>query len=445
MRHTKVGKNMKKFTVFSIISWMFVMATPNAFADCNSAVTLSYEGTQKPHHDEFLYMSEEEYNKSVAGYKNTGGTSGAGVGFECDEVNSHSCTINQVVSMPAGHVFEGEVINQPRRYQCGTSSLLGDDVWFVVDDNSCHTNGFGEIAVGDCVKGTNGACRELTSTECSGYEMTNPTATRFHGRCEAGPTFKCVAIDNGPTPTPIPGTDCENTGGTWGGTACVCDYNRGLTPASKTACKCIKPNATYNKTQKRCIEKTVTPAPQPVNPVTPVQPVTPGPNPVPTAPYNCDAMELVFVRTALTQWATNAQIVALANEIITYCNGTDRTAAEFTNKMAQLRALIAAAQQSAATARIQVSVTRINGSVDALNTIKNNFDISRWKNEEGKFNTARLASDSIAGVVLGTAGGLITSNVIKKNQVNNGFEDIQCTIGGQVVAGWDDQFTVGVR
>ena len=70
---------------------------------------------------------------------------------------------------------------------------------------------------------------------------------------------------------------------------------------------------------------------------------------------------------------------------------------------------------------------------------------SKWRNREGKFNTARLASDSIAGVVLGTAGGLITSHLVKKNQVKKGFEDIQCTIGGQKVAEWGDEFTVGIR
>ena len=54
------------------------------------------------------------------------------------------------------------------------------------------------------------------------------------------------------------------------------------------------------------------------------------------------------------------------------------------------------------------------------------FDAERsvWKNAQGEFNTARLASDSIAGVVLGTAGGLITSSVVKKNQIQEGFEDI---------------------
>lgn len=72
-------------------------------------------------------------------------------------------------------------------------------------------------------------------------------------------------------------------------------------------------------------------------------------------------------------------------------------------------------------------------------------NVSVWKNADGNFNTARLASDSIAGVVLGTAGGLITSNIVKKNQIENGFEDIKCTIGGQNVAAWGDQFRIGIH
>lgn len=70
---------------------------------------------------------------------------------------------------------------------------------------------------------------------------------------------------------------------------------------------------------------------------------------------------------------------------------------------------------------------------------------SVWKTDAGKFNTARLASDSIAGVVLGTAGGIITSKIVKKNQIKNGFEDLKCTIGGQVVATYGDEFTVSVK
>ena len=89
----------------------------------------------------------------------------------------------------------------------------------------------------------------------------------------------------------------------------------------------------------------------------------------------------------------------------------------------------------------------VNSIYSQLTSIHNEFrdDVSVWKNADGNFNTARLASDSIAGVVLGTAGGLITSSVVKKNQVENGFEDIKCTIGGQNVAEWGDQFRVGIQ
>ena len=96
-------------------------------------------------------------------------------------------------------------------------------------------------------------------------------------------------------------------------------------------------------------------------------------------------------------------------------------------------------QQLRATSR-----SRIIAAGRVLDDISAQFKVSVWKNEDGGFNTARLASDSIAGVVLGTAGGLITSNVIKKNQIKGGFEDIKCTIGGQTVANWGDEFQVGI-
>ncbi len=90
-----------------------------------------------------------------------------------------------------------------------------------------------------------------------------------------------------------------------------------------------------------------------------------------------------------------------------------------------------------------IAKKRIENAVSGINLLELNETV--WRTAEGKFNTSRLVSDSVAGVVLGTAGGLITSNIIKKNQVENGFEDISCTVGGQVVAAWDDEFRVGVR
>ena len=87
----------------------------------------------------------------------------------------------------------------------------------------------------------------------------------------------------------------------------------------------------------------------------------------------------------------------------------------------------------------------IRSNFAKIEEMQSGFETSKWKNEDGKFNTARLVSDSIAGVVLGTASGLITSHVVKKNQLKKGFEDLNCSIGGQVVAGWADEFIVGVN
>lgn len=70
---------------------------------------------------------------------------------------------------------------------------------------------------------------------------------------------------------------------------------------------------------------------------------------------------------------------------------------------------------------------------------------SVWSDAQGNFNTARLISDSVAGVVLGTVGGLVTSRIIKQNQIKKGFETFYCTIGGQNVANLGDEFEVSVR
>ncbi len=91
------------------------------------------------------------------------------------------------------------------------------------------------------------------------------------------------------------------------------------------------------------------------------------------------------------------------------------------------------------------SRTKITSVYNKLNAMSDDFKVSVWKNADGNFNTARLASDSIAAVVLGTTGALVTSNIVKKNQVSGGFEDISCQVGGQTVAGWGDQFSVGIQ
>ena len=102
-----------------------------------------------------------------------------------------------------------------------------------------------------------------------------------------------------------------------------------------------------------------------------------------------------------------------------------------------------------AAAQLTADQNTSRGKITTLSTtlkeMQEGFKVTVWRNEDGTFNTTRLASDSIAAVVLGTTGGLVTSHVVKKNQVNKGFDDIQCTVGGQSVAGWGDEFRVGIQ
>ena len=72
-------------------------------------------------------------------------------------------------------------------------------------------------------------------------------------------------------------------------------------------------------------------------------------------------------------------------------------------------------------------------------------DRSVWKNADGSFNATRLASDLTAGVVLGTVGGVVSGVLIKKSQVEKGFDALNCTVNGQKVADWGDEFSVGLR
>lgn len=87
----------------------------------------------------------------------------------------------------------------------------------------------------------------------------------------------------------------------------------------------------------------------------------------------------------------------------------------------------------------------VSSIIGSLEMFFGNEDKSVWKNAEGKFNGVRLASDLTAGVVLGTVGGVVSGVVIKKKQLENGFEDLHCTVGGQTVADWGDEFRVGLK
>jgi len=98
---------------------------------------------------------------------------------------------------------------------------------------------------------------------------------------------------------------------------------------------------------------------------------------------------------------------------------------------------------------VGISTLQVESSIDSyysnLLRLRDDLGLSEWRDENGNFNTARLVSDSVAGVVLGTVGGIITSKLVKKNQLKKGFEDLSCAVGGQTVAGYGDDFTVGLH
>lgn len=164
--------------------------------------------------------------------------------------------------------------------------------------------------------------------------------------------------------------------------------------------------------------------------------------------FQCLDKELAQLQEWKTTYSSDAEISALISKIIELCEGENLDEENFEKWMAELRTLIDrynAKTETERTLKYKESTTTITTITKNLDGAIAGFGTTVWKDKDGEFNTSRLISDSVAGVVLGTAGGLITSSVVKKSQVKSGFEDINCTVGGQVVAGWGDEFNVGIR
>lgn len=240
--------------------------------------------------------------------------------------------------------------------------------------------------------------------------------------------------------------NCIDSGGTWTNNQCACAANKNLTKANNGTCTCVagytyitpsnkaqgcKPtdietlrqvcntasDATWNEIEKRCV---------------------------------CNAGDDYFFNTSTKKCEPTldyAKCQALSS-IATWDSINKECRCKDPNKElnADKTECIETSESKAIRETIEIT-QRTKGIYSQLVSIHDKFRDKKsvWKDAEGNFNTARLASDSIAGVVLGTAGGLITSHVVKKNQVENGFEDIKCTIGGQNVAEWGDQFRVGIQ
>lgn len=236
---------------------------------------------------------------------------------------------------------------------------------------------------------------------------------------------------------------CENSGGTWKNNKCSCDTAKNLR-LDNGECKCLD-DVNYKRSadgkscdltdaaalERNCIAAagagavwdgtrcTCSDTKKVWNGTTCVA----NPNVA-----NCEAI-------AGAKWSNGQCVCADSNKEMN-ADGTECVETEEARKKREEAEKLAKQEEAKA------NITSIVGKI---NNLKSGLSTSVWKNKDGNFNTSRLVSDSVAGVVLGTAGGLITSNVIKKNQIKGGFEDISCTVRGQVVAGYGDEFQVGIQ
>lgn len=166
--------------------------------------------------------------------------------------------------------------------------------------------------------------------------------------------------------------------------------------------------------------------------------------------YVCDPVLLANLAKWRTQCVNKSDVLRQILELEEYCKGKPskevflRLYDETFNSVKQCAETAETVVDDTAQ-KLKRSRAKITSAYNDLVGIAKGFKVSVWKNKEGNFNTARLASDSIAAVVLGTTGALVTSSIVKKNQVEGGFEDIKCTIGGQTVADWGDEFRVGIQ
>ena len=232
--------------------------------------------------------------------------------------------------------------------------------------------------------------------------------------------------------------ECESSGGTWAASKCTCDQTKNLR-LENNKCVCLNnTDYTYNAENKRCDLTNL--AEKKMQCESEVSKESGA------YWYNndcmCQTQDYVWIdgmcklnpKIDECRHINGAQW--LNNECV--CNDKNMEINEARTECVLTTDALLSINQSQAK-------EKISSAISELDEISSGLKLTVWRNEEGKFNTSRLLSDSIAGVVLGTAGGLITSNVVKKNQIENGFEDIQCSVGGQVVAGWGDEFRVGIQ
>lgn len=336
---------------------------------------------------------------------------------KCELVNGE----NKMVCYPLGDSVTPPVLQCP-----GNSSdkILSQENCAADEQFVCHLSDVNtrKCKCGSCDKKDNVVNQCPTGSSANVLSQAN---------CKSSQTFQCAKKDA--SGKCICGT-CRDKGNGGGGSTTTCPEGSSRQITSPTKCKdgenfeCTKWKG--NVCQCGACKK-------------PGQPVV-----EPEKPLDCSTM--VTQMASLLKWQAEcvgeATIMNQISNIMTMCTNGTMTRAVFESMFNSLILLKPEqCEDRNAAALIARKKKEISEGVSRIDSFVAGFDTSVWKDKDGDFNTARLASDSIAGVVLGTTGALVTSNIVKKNQVKGGFEDIQCIIGGQTVAGWGDEFQVGIQ
>lgn len=365
--------------------------------------------------NEYLFPTTAHYNNREA--------------LICGGFDKNNCNNNQMVIITGTHVHQNITITDPKIYKCATEGgNLWRDGWnsglpgCASLENRTLVTTFGDkdiyVLKSERAYGLSG----------STYYVTNDVCYAVRGQ-EVKPEPK-------PEPKPKPKKKtCKEGRSTPEGKAC-CDLPPSVATWDDPNCNCVDTNKQFSIVDGKgaCI--------------------------VPQAKvddkYTCSSLDLSLINLWKTTCKDSQMVLQLIQEFETMCTNSNLTVAEY-NKISNQVSLAVElncqpkieeekkdVEEKKPDPNLQ-SRAAIIAAGGMLDKIASSLDVNVWKDKDGKFNTARLASDSIAAVVLGTAGGLITSSVMKKHQVEDGFEDLKCTIGGQPVAGWGDEFTVGIQ
>lgn len=458
---------MKKILMF--LCCVFAINGAWGAGDCPASF-IQFSGIQKPNDNEFLYTTAAAQQSAVAGFENsrsfklTGGQV-----YECD--NQQGCMNGSLVFVDSDKefVFKGNTVSSVI-FQCAVGF---EDKWNTYKYNECPDNLYDNKpikfinddtdkcrAVGPynycCYTGEHLKCLQAAKND-------EPAAWTVEGKCYCGNRKdgnteqytwngehcvpvkinesgkkSCDGVAHGKSetkncPSNIPNANqCKRTcnDGKWSGWTLV-SCKTGYKVQSGKCVAISNDNGGGNNGGQQ---------PGGNNGGDDVTP--PAQNP---GTYICDPSKLPNLNAWRGEWSNDSEIVSKIDALLEYCAGKPDEVT-FIRWYSDIEALIAKRRsEKQMAAELELKTAAINNAEKELNSIMGGLKTSAWKTAEGNFNGARLASDSIAGVVLGTAGGLITSHLVKKGQVKNGFEDIQCTVGGQKVADWGDEFTVGIR